>query len=136
MSAPNLSRGDLDVYERSVRLEVPEVVNELLEALGAKLVATWDRFERRARYGNGPTSTTSLSRRLRWSSGCAWRYRCAAMLRHRDSAQVVQAWFLGALLGDVARRGCSERAISTRSFRLWSMPLGPSRPEGEARASP
>jgi hypothetical protein len=88
-----LARNDLRAHERSLRLGVPQLVSELREILGAKLVAylgsvqetravrQWAEAER--------TPSAEVIARLRVA------YRIAALLREKDSAAVVQAWFQG-----------------------------------------
>jgi hypothetical protein len=88
-----VARPDLEAYERSARLAFPEVVRELSEILGPKLVAylagvrevravrQWSAGEREAR---GP-----IPERLRLALQIAW------LLDRHDSASVARAWFQG-----------------------------------------
>ncbi|MFD1249594.1 hypothetical protein ACFQ3F_17475 [Nocardioides ginsengisoli] len=90
-----VARGDLRAYEESVRLATPELVERLRDLLGAKLVAYLGSVgETRAvrqwaDAHDGRTPSTEVVNRLRMA------YRIAALLREKDSAAVVQAWFQG-----------------------------------------
>lgn len=87
------ARSDLLAYTESVRLPVTDVVARLRDVLGAKLVAylgsvqetravrQWTEGEREP----APETVT----RLRTA------YHAAVLLREKDSATVVQAWFQG-----------------------------------------
>ena len=96
MSSPTtVARGDLRAYEESVRLPTPELVERLRDLLGAKLVAYVGsvRETRAVRQWSDAadprTPSADVVNRLRLA------YRIAALLRERDSATVVQAWFQG-----------------------------------------
>ena len=96
------ARADLHAYERSVRLPVPELVDQLRALLGSRLVAyvasvgdtravrQWADGERE------PTQGTVGRLRL--------AFRVATTLTELDTPPVVQAWFQGANphLGEVA----------------------------------
>jgi hypothetical protein len=87
------ARPDLDAYETSIRLSLPEVVTRLNEILSPKLVAyiaevsetravkDWATGER--------TPKTDVEPRLRTA------LRIALFLADHDSRGVVQAWFQG-----------------------------------------
>ena len=93
MTAVAAPRGGLQAYHDSIRLPVPELVRDLRDILGAKLVAYLGSVkETRAvrQWGDGerePAEDTML--RLRTA------YHVAALLADRDSRAVVQAWFQG-----------------------------------------
>lgn len=90
-----VARGDLRAYEESVRLDAPELVANLREILGAKLVAYLGsvqetRAVRQWADSTDPrTPSNDVLNRLRMA------YRIASLLRDKDSAGVVQAWFQG-----------------------------------------
>lgn len=89
----DVARGDLRAYEESVRLEEAELVASLRDILGSKLVAyigsvRETRAVRQWAEGSRTPSRDVLSR-LRMA------YRIAGLLRERDAAGVVQAWFQG-----------------------------------------
>lgn len=90
-----IARGDLRAYEESLRLAAPELVERLRELLGAKLVAYLGsvRETRAVRQwadaDDQRTPSTDVLNRLRMA------YRIAALLRSKDAAPVVQAWFQG-----------------------------------------
>lgn len=88
-----VARGDLRAYEDSMRLGGAEVVAQLREILGSTLVAYIGsvRETRAVRQWADGTRTPSrdVLTRLRMA------YRIAALLRERDSAGVIQAWFQG-----------------------------------------
>jgi hypothetical protein len=94
MGAPTtLPRPDLAAYRRSVQAPFPEIVKDLAEILGKKLTA----------YVGGVKDTRVVERwihdgvdpyrdaepRIRLA------YQIAKTLSEHDSAQVVQAWFVG-----------------------------------------
>jgi len=87
------ARADLQAYEDSVRLSTPELVAQLRDVLGARLVAylgsvTETRAVRQWAEGARRPSR-EVVQRLRLA------YQITALLRQRDSAEVVQAWFQG-----------------------------------------
>lgn len=90
-----VARGDLRAYEESVRLDAPELVERLRDLLGAKLVAYLGSVQETravrqwADAGDPRTPSNEVLNRLRMA------YRIAALLRGRDSAAVIQAWFQG-----------------------------------------
>ncbi|QGG39893.1 hypothetical protein [Aeromicrobium yanjiei] len=90
-----VARGDLRAYEDSVRLTPPELVERLRDLLGAKLVAYLGSVQETravrqwADAADRRTPSTEVLNRLRMA------YRIAALLRGKDSAAVVQAWFQG-----------------------------------------
>ncbi|MBS42539.1 MAG: hypothetical protein CMH83_05105 [Nocardioides sp.] len=105
MSTPStIARGDLRAYEESVRLTTPELVERLRDLLGAKLVAYLGSVQETravrqwADAEDARTPSADVVNRLRMA------YRIAALLREKDSAAVVQAWFQGMTprLDDVA----------------------------------
>lgn len=90
-----VARGDLRAYEESVRLSPPELVERLRDLLGAKLVAYLGSVQETravrqwAETADPRTPSNEVLNRLRMA------YRIAALLRAKDSAAVVQAWFQG-----------------------------------------
>jgi hypothetical protein len=90
-----MARGDLQAYEASVRLDVPELVSALRDLLGARLVAYIGAVQETravrqwADPEDGRTPSTEVVHRLRLG------YRIAALLSEKDSPTVVQAWFQG-----------------------------------------
>lgn len=87
------ARADLRAYEDSLRFSTAELVTQLRDALGARLVAylgsvTETRAVRQWAEGARRPST-EVVQRLRVA------YQITALLRQRDSAEVVQAWFQG-----------------------------------------
>ncbi|WP_147915207.1 hypothetical protein [Ruania zhangjianzhongii] len=86
-------RADLRAYEESMRLSTADLVTRLRESLGAKLVAylgsvTETRAVRQWAEGTREPSTEVINR-LRTV------YQITALLRQKDTAAVVQAWFQG-----------------------------------------
>ena len=93
MTAVAGARSDLRAHRDSIRLPDDELVRELRDLLGAKLVAylgsvketravrQWAEGERRP--------STDVMHRLRSA------YHVAALIHERDAAPVVQAWFMG-----------------------------------------
>src|SRR5690606_26387850 len=87
------ARPDLPAYEDSVRLTAAELVTQLRDVLGARLVA----------YLGSVTETRAVRQwaegARRPSSEVVQRLRVApqitSLLRQRDAAEVVQAWFQG-----------------------------------------
>lgn len=90
-----IARGDLRAYEESLRLAAPELVERLRELLGAKLVAYLGSVQETravrqwADADDQRIPSTDVLNRLRMA------YRIAALLRSKDAAPVVQAWFQG-----------------------------------------
>jgi len=89
-------------YNDSVRLPAPDLVARLRDLLGAKLVAYLGsvketRAVRQWAEGERTPSDETLNR-LRLA------YRAAVLIAQRDTAEVAQAWFMGAnpQLGEVA----------------------------------
>jgi len=96
------ARVDLRAHQDSIRLTPAELVTQLRDLLGAKLVAyVGSQRETRAvrlwAEGDRTPHSETLSR-LRAT------YHAAALLAEKDAPAVVQAWFVGAnpRLGDVA----------------------------------
>jgi hypothetical protein len=87
------ARGDLRAYQDSVRYSEQEIVQALRDLLGARLVAYIGGVqETRAvrQWADGDRSpSAAVMQRLRTT------YHVAALLREKDSAAVVQAWFQG-----------------------------------------
>lgn len=83
----------LRAYEASVRSDVTELVSELRELLGAKLVAYLGSVsETRAvrQWADGERKPPAeVVRRLRLA------YQVAGLLAERDQPRVIQAWFQG-----------------------------------------
>ncbi len=93
MTSTTTARGDLRAHRESVTLDTAELVTRLRDILGATLVAyLGDVKETRAvaewAAGVRAPSTATVTR-LRTA------YHAAALLREKDSAGVVQAWFQG-----------------------------------------
>ena len=88
-----ISTPGLHAYEASVRSDVTELVAELRELLGAKLVAYIGSVsETRAvrQWADGERKPPAeVVRRLRLA------YQAAGLLAERDEARVIQAWFQG-----------------------------------------
>ena len=83
----------LRAYEASVRSDVTELVSELRDLLGAKLVAYLGSVsETRAvrQWADGDRKPpAAVVRRLRLA------YQVAGLLAERDQPRVIQAWFQG-----------------------------------------
>jgi len=93
MATATGARADLRAYEEAIRLSPAELVSRLREDLGAKLVAylgsvTETRAVRQWAEGTRAPSNEVINR-LRTT------YQISALLRQRDTASVVQAWFQG-----------------------------------------
>lgn len=93
MTAITAPRGGLQAYQDSVRLPAPELVRDLRDILGAKLVAYLGsvketRAVRQWVDGDRQPSEETIHR-LRFA------YHVAALLAARDNRAVVQAWFQG-----------------------------------------
>ena len=93
MTTVAAARGGLKAHQDSVRLPTAELVKELRDLLGAKLVAYIGAVkETRAvrQWADGEREPSSVvTNRLRAA------YHVAALLAERDSPAVVQAWFQG-----------------------------------------
>ncbi|GAA4049500.1 hypothetical protein GCM10023063_41460 [Arthrobacter methylotrophus] len=93
MTAVTGARGGLKAHQDSIRLPDPELVRDLRDLLGAKLVAYIGSVkETRAvrLWADGERKPSAdVMRRLRTA------YHVAALLGERDSRAVVQAWFQG-----------------------------------------
>lgn len=87
------ARADLQAYEDSLRFGTAELVTQLRDALGARLVAYLGSVsETRAvrQWAEGARRPSSeVVQRLRVA------YQITALLRQKESAEVVQAWFQG-----------------------------------------
>lgn len=88
------ARPGLDAFERSVRLPMPQLVSELRDLLGAKLVAYLGgvretRAVRQWADGERGVQDPVDEQRLRLA------HQVAALIAQRDSPGVVQAWFQG-----------------------------------------
>lgn len=87
------ARADLHAYQDSIRWSPAEVTGKLRDILGARLVAYLGSVkETRAvrQWAEGErTPSAEVVLRLRTA------YHAAALLREKDSAAVVQAWFQG-----------------------------------------
>lgn len=113
-SGTTTARGDLRAYRESVTLDTAELVTRLRDILGATLVAYLGEVKETravAQWAAGVrTPATATVTRLRTA------YHAAAMLREKDSAAVVQAWFQGLnpQLDDVApARALREQDLAT-----------------------
>lgn len=93
MTAIAGARTDLQAHRDSIRLPEDQLVRELREILGAKLVAYLGSVkETRAvrQWADGERKPSAeVMQRLRDA------YHVAALLQQRDAATVVQAWFMG-----------------------------------------
>lgn len=94
MTISTPARPGLLAFERSMRLDVPELVAELRDLLGAKLVAYLGgvRETRAVRQWADGTRTIQDStdeQRLRTA------HQAAAVITEKDSAAVAQVWFQG-----------------------------------------
>lgn len=87
------ARADLSAYQDSIRWSPAEVIDKLRDIVGARLVAYLGSVkETRAvrQWAEGQrTPAAEVVLRLRIA------YHAAALLREKDSASVVQAWFQG-----------------------------------------
>ena len=87
------ARGDLRAHQESVSLSVPQIVSRLRDLLGATLVAYLGEVKETravAQWAAGDRApSNAVTTRLRTT------YQAAALLREKDSAGVVQAWFQG-----------------------------------------
>ncbi|WP_153506610.1 hypothetical protein [Cumulibacter manganitolerans] len=96
------ARGDLQAHQEPVSLPVAEIASRLRDMLGATLVAYLGEVKETravAQWAAGNrVPSNAIATRLRTA------YQAAALLRAKDSACVVQAWFQGTnpQLGDVA----------------------------------
>ena len=94
MTTSSPARAGLDAFERSVRLPVPQLVTELRDLLGAKLVA----------YLGGVRETRAVRQ---WADGerglqdrvdeqrLRLAHQVASLIAEKDTPGVVQAWFQG-----------------------------------------
>ena len=93
MTADAAPHGGLQAYQDSIRLPAPELIQDLRDILGAKLVAYLGSVkETRAvrQWADGERHPSEQTmHRLRTA------YHVAALLADRDSRAVVQAWFQG-----------------------------------------
>lgn len=93
MTTTTTARGDLRAHQESVSLPVAELVSRLRDLLGATLVAYLGEVKETravaqwAAADRAPSNPVTM--RLRTA------YQAAALLREKDSAAVVQAWFQG-----------------------------------------
>ncbi|MEP6651416.1 MAG: hypothetical protein ABJA74_16115 [Lapillicoccus sp.] len=114
MANTTTARGDLRAHHESVTLETPEIVTRLRAMLGATLVAYLGEVKETravAQWAAGDRSpSNAIVTRLRTA------YHAAALLREKDTAGVVQAWFQGLnpQLDDVApARALREQKLAT-----------------------
>ena len=93
MASTTTAQGGLRAYHESVSLETAEIVARLRDILGATLVAYLGEVKETravAQWAAGDRSpSNAVVTRLRTA------YQAAAMLREKDTAAVVQAWFQG-----------------------------------------
>ena len=94
MTTSSPARAGLDAFARSVRLPVPQLVTELRDLLGAKLVA----------YLGGVRETRAVRQ---WADGerglqdrvdeqrLRLAHQVASLIAEKDTPGVVQAWFQG-----------------------------------------
>jgi hypothetical protein len=88
------AKPDLDAYNSAMTMSTAELVTELRDLLGAKLVAYLGRVKETRAVRQWAEGTRAIANpvdvdRLRVA------YRAAAMITARDSKQVAQAWFQG-----------------------------------------
>lgn len=114
MAGTTTARGDLRAHRESVTLDTGVIVTRLRDILGATLVAYLGEVKETravAQWAAGArTPSTATVTRLRTA------YHAAAMLREKDSAGVVQAWFQGLnpQLNDVSpARALREQDLDT-----------------------
>ena len=114
MADTTTPRGDLRAYRESVALDTAEVVTRLPDILGATLVAYLGEVKETravAQWAAGVRApSNAMVTRLRTA------YHAAAMLREKDSAGVVQAWFqeLNPQLDDISpARALREQDLNT-----------------------
>lgn len=92
-SAAHAARPDLEAYEHVARMEFPELVGELSEILGPKLVAYLAGVgETRAvrQWSSGVRAPRPpVPERLRLTLQVAW------LIARHDNASVARAWFQG-----------------------------------------
>ena len=94
MTTSSPARPGLDAFERSVRLPVPQLVTELRDLLGAKLVAYLGgvretRAVRQWADGDRGVQDRADEQRLRLA------HQVASLIAQKDTPAVVQAWFQG-----------------------------------------
>ena len=94
MTTSSPARPGLDAFERSVRLPVPQLVTELRDLLGAKLVAYLGgvretRAVRQWADGDLGVQDRADEQRLRLA------HQVASLIAQKDTPAVVQAWFQG-----------------------------------------
>ena len=94
MTTSSPARPGLDAFERSIRLPVPQLVTELRDLLGAKLVAYLGgvretRAVRQWADGDRGVQDRADEQRLRLA------HQVASLIAQKDTPAVVQAWFQG-----------------------------------------
>jgi len=94
MTTSSPARPGLEAFERSVRLPVPQLVTELRDLLGAKLVAYLGgvretRAVRQWADGDRGVQDRVDEQRLRLA------HQIASLIAQKDTPGVVQAWFQG-----------------------------------------
>ena len=94
MATSSPAQPGLDAFERSVRLPVPQLVTELRDLLGAKLVAYLGgvretRAVRQWADGDRGVQDRTDEQRLRLA------HQVASLIAQKDTPAVVQAWFQG-----------------------------------------
>ncbi|MDO5753810.1 hypothetical protein [Arthrobacter sp.] len=93
MTAVAAPCGGLQAYQDSIRLPVPELVRDLRDLLGAKLVAYPGSVKETGAVRQWADGERNLSEDTMLRLRAA--YHVAALLAERDSRSVVQAWFQG-----------------------------------------
>jgi hypothetical protein len=88
------AKPDLDAYNSAMTMSTAELVTELRELLGAKLVAYLGRVKETRAVRQWAEGSRTIANpvdldRLRVA------YRAAAVITARDSKEVVQSWFQG-----------------------------------------
>ena len=88
------AKPDLDAYNSAMTMSTAELVTELRELLGAKLVAYLGRVKETRAVRQWAEGSRTIANpvdldRLRVA------YRAAAVVTARDSKEVVQSWFQG-----------------------------------------
>jgi hypothetical protein len=94
MSTSSPARPGLEAFERSVRLPVPQLVTEVRDLLGAKLVAYLGgvretRAVRQWADGDRGVQDRVDEQRLRLA------HQIASLIAQKDNPGVVEAWFQG-----------------------------------------
>lgn len=89
-----MAASELQTFERSVRADLPEIVDELRSVLGSKLVAyiagvNETRAVHQWAETGGRRPSTGIEQRLKLT------FRVAELIASNDGDRVAQAWFQG-----------------------------------------